>query len=37
VRLNTSYSRKFSSTGNANIWDISLTYRFLFPMWRGHQ
>lgn len=37
VRLNTSYSRKFSATGNANIWDISLTYRFLFPMWRGHQ
>jgi hypothetical protein len=37
VRLNTSYSRKFSSTGNANIWDVSLTYRFLFPMWRGHQ
>jgi hypothetical protein len=39
VRLNTSYSRKFSSpngtNGNANIWDISLTYRFLFPLWRG--
>ena len=37
VRLNGSYSRKLSATGNANIWDISLTYRFLFPMWRGHQ
>jgi hypothetical protein len=37
VRLNTSYSRKFSATGNGNIWDVSLTYRFLFPMWRGHQ
>lgn len=36
VRLNTSYSRKFSTNGNANIWDISLTYRFLFPAWRGH-
>jgi hypothetical protein len=36
VRLNTSYSRKLTSTGNANIWDFSLTYRFLFPMWRGH-
>jgi hypothetical protein len=36
VRLNASYSRKLSTTGNANIWDISLTYRFLFPMWRGH-
>jgi hypothetical protein len=37
VRLNGSYSRKFSATGNGNIWDVSLTYRFLFPMWRGHQ
>ncbi|GGA56631.1 hypothetical protein GCM10011507_04950 [Edaphobacter acidisoli] len=35
VRFTTSYSRKFSSTGNANIWDVALTYRFLFPMWRG--
>lgn len=35
VRLNGSYSRKLSATGNANIWDVSLTYRFLFPMWRG--
>ncbi|HTJ29489.1 MAG TPA: hypothetical protein VL346_03265 [Acidobacteriaceae bacterium] len=37
VRVNTSYSRKFSANGNANIWDVSLTYRFLFPAWRGHQ
>lgn len=34
VRLNTSYSRTFS-TVNGNIWDISLTYRFLFPVWKG--
>jgi hypothetical protein len=34
VRLNTSYSRTFSTT-NGNIWDISLTYRFLFPAWKG--
>jgi hypothetical protein len=34
VRFNTSYSRKFSTTGNANLWDVSLTYRFLFPVWR---
>lgn len=35
VRLNTSYSRQLSSTGNTNIWDTSLTYRFLFPViWR---
>jgi hypothetical protein len=34
VRLNTSYSRTFS-TVNGNIWDISLAYRFLFPVWKG--
>lgn len=34
VRLNTSYSRSFSSS-NGNIWEISLIYRFLFPTWRG--
>lgn len=34
VRLNTSYARQFSQK-NGNIWDISLTYRFLFPVWRG--
>ena len=37
VRLNSSYSRKFSKTGDANIWDVSLTYRFLLPLWRGHE
>ena len=36
VRLNTSYSRTFT-TVNGNIWDISLTYRFLTPLWRGHK
>jgi len=36
LRLNTSYSRTFS-TVNGNIWDISLTYRFLFPAWKGAQ
>jgi len=35
-RLNTSYSRSFSSTGNHNIWEMSLTYRLLIPMWGGH-
>lgn len=34
VRFNVSYSRAFSSAGNANIWDLSLVYRFLFPVWR---
>jgi len=37
VRLNTSYGRSFASTGNANIWNFSLTYRFLFPAWKGHK
>ena len=31
VRINTSYSRQFASTGNTNIWETTLTYRFLFP------
>lgn len=35
VRFTTSYSRKFSGAGDSNIWDVAITYRFLFPMWRG--
>jgi hypothetical protein len=35
VRINTGYSRQFSSTGNENIWETTLTYRFLFPAWKG--
>jgi hypothetical protein len=35
VRINTSYSRQFSSTGNRNIWETGIVYRFLFPTWRG--
>ena len=35
VRINTSYSREFSSTGNRNIWQTGIVYRFLIPMWRG--
>ena len=37
VRLNSSYSREFSETGNANIWNVSLTYRFFLPLWRGRE
>ena len=38
VRLITSYGRTFSSAGDANTWETSLTYRFLFPAtWRGHR
>jgi hypothetical protein len=35
VRLNTSYSREFSASGNRNIWQTGIVYRFLFPAWRG--
>lgn len=35
VRINASYSREFSSTGNRNIWQTGIVYRFLIPMWRG--
>ena len=35
VRMTTSYSRRFSSTGNANIWQTGLVYRFLLPAWRS--
>lgn len=35
VRILTSYSRQFSSAGNANIWETGIVYRFLFPAWKG--
>jgi hypothetical protein len=35
VRINTSYSRQFSSTGNFNVWETGVVYRFLFPAWKG--
>jgi hypothetical protein len=35
LRLNASYGRQFSSLGNANIWNIQITYRFLFPLIPG--
>jgi hypothetical protein len=34
IRINTSYSRQFSSTGDRNIWQTGIIYRFLFPSWR---
>jgi hypothetical protein len=36
IRLNGSYGRQFSSTGNSNNWTLDLTYRFLTPLpfWR---
>lgn len=37
VRINTSFSRQFSATGNHNVWETSIVYRFLFPAWKGKQ
>jgi hypothetical protein len=34
-RLNGSYGRAFASTGNHNVWELSMTYRYLFPAWPG--
>lgn len=35
VRILTSYARQFSATGNQNVWETGIVYRFLFPMWKG--
>jgi hypothetical protein len=35
LRLNASYGRQFSSLGNANVWNLQVTYRFLFPLIPG--
>jgi hypothetical protein len=35
LRANASYGRQFSSLGNSNIWNLQLTYRFLFPLIPG--
>jgi hypothetical protein len=36
TRIITSYSRRFAANhGNENIWETGITYRFLFPVWKG--
>jgi hypothetical protein len=35
TRILTSYSRQFSSHGNANLWQTGVVYRFLLPAWKG--
>jgi hypothetical protein len=35
TRILTSYARQFSSTGNTNVWETGIVYRFLFPAWKG--
>ena len=33
LRFVSSYGRSFSSQQNANVWNVGLTYRFMFPLW----
>jgi hypothetical protein len=35
TRILTSYARQFSSTGDENVWETGIVYRFLFPAWKG--
>ena len=35
VRILTSYARQFSSSGDVNVWETGIIYRFLFPTWKG--
>jgi len=35
TRILTSYARQFSSTGDFNVWETGIVYRFLFPVWKG--
>ncbi|MGH9573817.1 MAG: hypothetical protein ACRD40_09840 [Candidatus Acidiferrales bacterium] len=35
VRLSATYGRQFTKSGNRNIWEFGLTYRFLSPLWPG--
>ncbi len=35
TRILTSYSRQFSASGDENIWQTGIVYRFLFPTWKG--
>jgi len=32
-RVISSYGRTFSSQRDANIWNVGLTYRFVWPLW----
>jgi hypothetical protein len=35
TRILTSYSRQFASSGDKNIWETGIVYRFLSPPWKG--
>jgi hypothetical protein len=37
LRLVSSYERQLASTGNANLWNVGFTYRFVWPLWPGKE
>lgn len=37
VRINTSYSRLFTPSGDRNLWQTGIVYRFLFPAWKNRK
>jgi hypothetical protein len=37
TRILTSYARQFSASGNQNVWETGIVYRFLFPAWKGKE
>jgi hypothetical protein len=34
TRILTSYARQFSASGDHNVWETGIVYRFLFPTWK---
>jgi len=36
-RLESSYGRLLSQSGNSNTWNFGLTYRFVWPLWPGRK
>jgi hypothetical protein len=36
-RLESSYGRLFSQSGNSNTWNFGFTYRFIWPLWPGRK
>lgn len=37
LRLVSSYERQFTSSKDANLWNIGFTYRFVWPLWPGRE
>jgi hypothetical protein len=35
LKATASYRRAFSSDGNANVWTVGLTYRWVLPLAKG--